>query len=590
MDPDIHTSLNIIETEAPKAKHFSILSTLSRMWIPVRAKITLPFILVAIAMAAFVAFLLYQIVFENIDQRFNTQLVESGKLASEWMVQDENARLASLRILAFTVGVGDALQARDAEMLRLAALGSAIGKQEDAVEFLDSQGKLVLSMRHRPGSIYVDDYIYATGSEVNYRQWSFIDQVLSIHEDAQGDKYVGLVRASWGDYYYVSGPVYDSQGEFAGVILVGSLMENMVANMRLDIGSQATIYDLDGVPIASTFDPPKLNLSLVMGAIGRQQNNSLRRDGDGKRSLTYKSIDYGEILGPWKLRGSQDLGLIGTAIPKNLLVKTSNVTRTQIAIFVGLAMFLVIVMGGTIASLITHPLLELVSASREVARGNWDVEVKPHANDEVAVLTENFNRMLASIQQSHTDLVNAYNSTLIGWAKAIGLRDNETETHMQRVTEITIRLAKVMGVEGEQLTYIYRGTLLHDVGKIGVPDSILKKPGKLTEEEWTQMRLHPQFAYEMLYSIEYLRPSLDIPYYHHEKWDGSGYPQGIKGDDIPLFARIFSIVDVWDAMTSDRIYRKALSEEDAYQYIQSTRGAHFDPQVVDAFFSMMGRS
>ena len=560
------------------------------MWIPVRAKITLPFILVAIAMAAFVAFLLYQIVFENIDQRFNTQLVESGKLASEWMVQDENARLASLRILAFTVGVGDALQARDAEMLRLAALGSAIGKQEDAVEFLDSQGKLVLSMRHRPGSIYVDDYIYATGSEVNYRQWSFIDQVLSIHEDAQGDKYVGLVRASWGDYYYVSGPVYDSQGEFAGVILVGSLMENMVANMRLDIGSQATIYDLDGVPIASTFDPPKLNLSLVMGAIGRQQNNSLRRDGDGKRSLTYKSIDYGEILGPWKLRGSQDLGLIGTAIPKNLLVKTSNVTRTQIAIFVGLAMFLVIVMGGTIASLITHPLLELVSASREVARGNWDVEVKPHANDEVAVLTENFNRMLASIQQSHTDLVNAYNSTLIGWAKAIGLRDNETETHMQRVTEITIRLAKVMGVEGEQLTYIYRGTLLHDVGKIGVPDSILKKPGKLTEEEWTQMRLHPQFAYEMLYSIEYLRPSLDIPYYHHEKWDGSGYPQGIKGDDIPLFARIFSIVDVWDAMTSDRIYRKALSEEDAYQYIQSTRGAHFDPQVVDAFFSMMGRS
>ena len=151
-------------------------------------------------------------------------------------------------------------------------------------------------------------------------------------------------------------------------------------------------------------------------------------------------------------------------------------------------MFLVIVMGGTIASLITHPLLELVNASREVARGNWDVEVKPQANDEVAVLTENFNRMLASIQQSHTDLVNAYNSTLEGWAKAIGLRDNETETHMQRVTEITIRLAKGMGIEGEQLTHIYRGTLLHDIGKIGVPDAILKKPGKLTEEEWTQMR------------------------------------------------------------------------------------------------------
>ena len=555
-----------------------------------RAKITLPFILVAMAMAAFVAFLLYQIVFENIDQRFNTQLVESGKLASEWMVQEENARLASLRILAFTVGVGDALQARDAEKLRLAALGSAIGKQEDAVEFLDPQGKLVLSIRHRPGSVYADDYIFATGSDVDYSQWSFIKKVLTRHEDTQGDKYAGLVRASWGDYFYVSGPVYDSQGEFAGVILVGRLMENMVSKMYLELGSRVTIYDLEGQPIASNLDFPALNASLVSSVIDTQQSNSLRRDSDGKRSLTYKSIDYGEILGPWKLRGNQVMGLIGTAIPKNLLVKTSNVTRTQIAIFVGLVMFLVIVMGGTIASLITHPLLELVKASREVAQGNWNVEVKPRANDEVAVLTENFNLMLASIQQSHSDLMNAYNSTLEGWAKAIGLRDNETESHMQRVTEATIQLAKSMGLKGEQLAHIYRGTLLHDIGKIGVPDSILKKPGKLTEEEWIQMRLHPRFAYEMLYSIQYLRPSLDIPYCHHEKWDGSGYPRGIKGDEIPLFARIFAIVDVWDAMTSDRIYRKALSEEAAYQYIRSSRGAHFDPQVVDAFLSLMGKS
>jgi len=560
------------------------------VWIPVRAKITLPFILVAMAMAAFVAFLLYQIVFENLDQRYNTQLVESGKLASEWMVQEEDARLASLRVLAFTVGVGDALKARDAETLRLTALGSTVGKQEDAVEFLDTEGKLVLSMRHRPGSIYVDDYIYATGSEVSYRQWHFIDRVLSGQEDAQGDKFVGLVRASWGDYFYVSGPVYDSQGEFAGAILVGRSMKNLVQLMHLGIGSQVTIYDLDGQAIASTIETPKLDLSLVMGVLDKQQNSSLRRDSDGKRSLTYSSIDYGEILGPWKLRGSQDVGVIGTAIPKKLLVQTSNTTRAQIAVFVGLVMFLVIVMGGIIANLITHPLLELVKASKEVARGNWEVEVNPHTNDEIAVLTENFNHMIDSIQQSHTDLMNAYNSTLEGWAKAIGLRDNETETHMLRVSQITIRLAKLMGIEQEQLTHIYRGTLLHDIGKIGVPDSILKKPGKLTDEEWAQMRMHPQFAYEMLYSIEYLRPSLDIPYCHHEKWDGSGYPRGIKGDEIPLFARIFSIVDVWDAMTSDRVYRKALSDEDALEYITSTRGAHFDPQVVDAFLSMMENS
>ncbi len=549
----------------------------------------MPFILIAMAMALAVAFILYQIVFENIDERFNTQLVENGKLASEWMVQEENTRLADLRLLAFTKGIGDALQARNAEALRIAALGPTVGNEEDAVEFLDTQGRLILSIRHRPGSMFVEDYTFATGSEVDYRQWSFVAQVLDRTVDAQGDKYSGLARASWGDYFYVSGPVYDSTGNFAGVILVGRLIANLVSHMRTDIGSQETLYDLEGKPIASTLAPPELTPSLVASVLERQKNSSLRRDNNSQRRLTYKSIDYGEIIGPWKLRANQDVGLIGTAIPKNLLVQTSNQTRIQLAVFVGLAMFFVMVVGGTIANLITRPLLELVNASREVSRGNLEVEVKPQSNDEIAVLTENFNRMIASIQQSHMSLVKAYNSTLEGWAKATGLRDNETETHMMRVTEMTIRLAQKMGVEGEQLDIIYRGTLLHDVGKIGVPDAILKKPGSLTEDEWVQMRKHPQYAYEMLYSIEFLRPSLDIPYGHHEKWDGSGYPRGIQGEAIPLFARIFAIVDVWDAMTSNRVYRKALSEVDAYNYIIETRGTHFDPQVVDAFLSMLGK-
>jgi HD-GYP domain-containing protein (c-di-GMP phosphodiesterase class II) len=161
---------------------------------------------------------------------------------------------------------------------------------------------------------------------------------------------------------------------------------------------------------------------------------------------------------------------------------------------------------------------------------------------------------------------------------------------MQRVTELTVQLAKRMGFKGEQLTYIYQGALLHDIGKIGISDELLKNPEKLTEAEWVQMRKHPQYAYEMLYPIEYLRPSLDIPYYHHEKWDGSGYPNGLKGEEIPMIARIFAIVDVWDAMTSDRVYRKALSEEEVVKYIIENRGIHFDPQVVDAFMAIMGKS
>jgi HD-GYP domain-containing protein (c-di-GMP phosphodiesterase class II) len=579
-----------VKTKTPGMNRSAISSVFSRIWIPIRAKITMPFILIALVMAAVIAFILYQIVFENIDQRFNTQLVESGKLASEWMVQEENTRLAALRILAFTTGVGDALLARDPETLRLIAWGSTIGTQEDAVEFLDTQGKLVLSMRHRPGSIYVSDYIFATGSDVNYRQWTFVEEVLTEQMDAQGDKYSGLARASWGNYFYVSGPVFDSAGQFAGVILVGEYMGNLVSRMHLDIGSQVTIYDLEGKSIASTFTPPDLTSSLATSILEKQNNSSLRRDSNNQRNLTYKSIDYGEILGPWKLRNDQDLGLVGTAIPKNLLVQTSTLVRTQLAVFVGLAMFIVIIMGGTIANLITHPLLELVKASREVTRGNLSVEVKPQSNDEVAILTENFNRMIASIQQSQTDQTKAYDSTLAGWSKATSLRDNETETHMARVTDIALQLARRMGLEGEHLTHIYRGALLHDIGKIGIPDSILKKPGKLSINEWTLMRMHPKLAQEMLYTIEYLRPSLSIPYCHHEKWDGSGYPQGIKGDEIPLIARIFAVVDVWDAMTSDRVYRKALTEADAFQYILESRGTHFDPQVVDAFMELMKKT
>ncbi|HEX7556769.1 MAG TPA: HD domain-containing phosphohydrolase, partial [Leptolinea sp.] len=519
--------------------------------------------------------------------RFNTQLVETGKLASEWIVQEENARLGNLRILAFTTGVGDALIARDTEGLRKASLGNTIGNQEDAVEFLDAGGKLVLSMRHRPGSLYLEDYVFSTESSSNYRQWSFVEQVITQHTDAMGDKYSGLARAPWGDYFYVAGPVYDSANKFAGVVLVGEGMSTLVRKMRQDIGSQVTIYDITGKTIASTFASPGITSSNVAAVLERQNTSSLRRDSGSNQNLTFNGIDYSEILGPWKLRGDQDLGLIGTALPKNLLVNTSTATRAQLAGLVGLALFLVLIVGGTIANLITRPLTSLVKASKEVAYGNFSVKVSPQSNDEIADLTNNFNLMITSIQQSNMDLLKAYNSTLEGWSRATNLRDNETERHMYNVVDLTTRLAKRMGYKDEQLTDISRGALLHDVGKIGISDTILKKPGKLTADEWVEMKKHPQFAYEILYPIEYLRSTLIIPYYHHEKWDGSGYPKGLKGEEIPEPARIFAIVDVWDAMTSDRVYRKALSEEEVAKYIIENRGIHFDPRVVDTFLSMI---
>ena len=191
------------------------------------------------------------------------------------------------------------------------------------------------------------------------------------------------------------------------------------------------------------------------------------------------------------------------------------------------------------------------------------------------------------LEEAHTQLLAAYEATIEGWSRAMDLRDRETEGHSQRVAELTVQLAKAFGMSDSELLQIHRGALLHDMGKIGIPDSILHKPGRLTDEEWAVMRKHPQIAYEMLYPIEYLWPALNIPYCHHEKWDGTGYPQGLAAEQIPLSARLFAIVDVWDALTSNRPYRAAWTKEDANAYIRDQSGKHFDPQVVDLFFKII---
>ena len=196
-----------------------------------------------------------------------------------------------------------------------------------------------------------------------------------------------------------------------------------------------------------------------------------------------------------------------------------------------------------------------------------------------------FDRM----QRSHAELILAYNETIEGWSRAMDLRDHETDRHTQRVTEMSVRLATVMRIPDSEIIQIRRGALLHDIGKMGVPDDVLNKPGSLSPEEWDLMRRHPQLAYDMLAPVRYLRQALDIPYCHHEKWDGSGYPRGLKGEEIPLSARIFAIVDVWDALRSNRPYRSAWPEEKVRAYIHEQSGVSFDPRVVNVFEHLLDK-
>jgi putative nucleotidyltransferase with HDIG domain len=196
---------------------------------------------------------------------------------------------------------------------------------------------------------------------------------------------------------------------------------------------------------------------------------------------------------------------------------------------------------------------------------------------------------VASLNASQSALLHAYDSTLEGWSKALELRDKETEGHTLRVTQMTVEIARKLGIDGEQLVQIQRGSLLHDIGKMGISDQILLKPGKLTDDEWAIMRKHPDYAFEMLWPIEYLRPALDIPLYHHERWNGTGYPRNLKGEEIPIAARIFTVVDVWDALRSKRPYKEPMSEIEAIADIKSKSGIHFDPRVVEIFLESIAK-
>ena len=194
---------------------------------------------------------------------------------------------------------------------------------------------------------------------------------------------------------------------------------------------------------------------------------------------------------------------------------------------------------------------------------------------------------LHPVMKRELALSEAHDETLKAWVKALDLRDRETAGHSDRVVDLSVRLARSMSVTESDIAHIKRGALLHDIGKMGIPDAILHKKGKLTDEEMDAMKLHPELGYDLLKNISFLKRSVDIPHYHHEKWDGSGYPYGLEGDDIPIAARIFAVVDVYDAMTSNRPYREALTKKIVLDSIKNQSGSHFDPKVVDAFLTMI---
>lgn len=362
--------------------------------IPIRLKLTLPFAILALLFAAAALYLGSRFILESFRERFTNQLVDSGTLATDWMVQEENRLLDTLRLLANTEGVAEAIQAQDAARLRAISLPLATNYQEEALEFIDINGLSVLSLRHRPGG-KIEDYDSIQADTVQ-SGWGFVQQVLNQQIDPLGDKYAGLVEAPWGSYVYVAGPVYLNE-QFVGVVLVGKSTDTIARQMRQDTLAQITLYDISGLPLASTVLVPEeihpLSAQSMAEILTKQDQESFIRD------LTIASASYSEILAPWEARSGQDLGALGVSLTQNFLVRPSTITRFQAFFVVAFAFLGVIILGAYLANQVTTPLSQVVAASTQVAQGNLEVKVPPQGNDEVAVLAHAFNYMVSGLQE-----------------------------------------------------------------------------------------------------------------------------------------------------------------------------------------------
>ena len=371
---------------------------------------------------------------------------------------------------------------------------------------------------------------------------------------------------------------------------VTNLAEQAIVNARLFTETEQRLRQLHALRAIDLAISASLDLSVTLDILLDHVVSLLQVDAADIllfNAMT-KQLEFasgrgfkGEILAKTRYKFGE--GLASQAIIsrhsvqiQNLLEYQIDLHRTQLFIQEGFVTYLGVPL---IAKGEVKGVLELYQRAPMSQSADWR-ELSETLAGQAAIAIENAS-LFVQLQRSNEELTLAYDSTLEGWVRALDLKDKESESHSRRVVELTLRIARMMGVPEGELIHIQRGALLHDIGKIGISDHVLSKPGPLTDEEWAEVKLHPEYGFQILYPITYLRPALDIPYCHHEYWDGSGYPRGLKGKEIPLAARIFGVVDTWDSLRRDSHYRSARTDDQAIQYLREQAGVRFDPAVVE---------
>jgi putative nucleotidyltransferase with HDIG domain len=537
-----------------------------------RRRIVLPFIVLVVFVGVVGIAVVSGQVGGAAEGTLDNSLVRSSLRTNDRLTGVENDRLQQLRAAADTAGVDTAVSRNDAAVAQrlLSPIVGNAQPEQLLIRVLKLNGSPLIGLR-RSGPVvetFADSSSYASQPAVQH--------ALRGDRDALGDKYVFLAADVSPPVLYWVAPIWtDAQPQaVVGAVLLGQSLTEITQAVRGTTTVDVAFYRSSGQLLTSSL-PGVPTLSADVRQL-------VSHDAPVRVSMQQGQHAYRLLVNDWTMRGST-LGYMVTAIPADNLSGSLLAIRLVLVALFGAIALGTMVIGLALADRITKPIDQLIASMKVVSAGDYSRRVQVDSPQEIAYLATTFNDMSAALQEQIRGREEAYFRNLEALARAIDARDPYTFEHSARVAAISLELAEAMGLPPADLVTLRRGGLLHDIGKIGVPDRILSKTSPLTDEEWASIRRHPVIGFDMLKDVPFLQPSLDALRHHHERWDGEGYPDKLKGTGISQLARIVTVADAFDAMTSDRPYRKGFSFEFAAKTILSESGRQFDPAVVEVF-------
>jgi len=543
----------------------------------IRWKIVLPYAFLSIVLAVIGTYLVTRLVTGSLAERFDNQLVEAGRVTADAVVRQEREHLEIVRAVAFTEGVADSIRTGDDKELGNLVEPIAANAAVERLEVLDTQGQRVKTLSLSDGG---ESRYQELSDDDEPASWPLVGRILQADIDELGDKYAQIVETSEGFVLYTAGPVLEND-KLVGVVLVGTTLDSFVEQAKTQALADITVYDFQGNPLSSSFAQPddasNDEARLDIGAAVLEEAISGASTVREQRTLWGR--DYDVLYGRLEVR-DQVVGLYSVGLSTDFIFSAGATTRLQMALLFGLGMIAVLVVGLFLARLLTQPLLRLLRTARLVTAGDLSARSEVKSGDEIGALASSFDEMTEKLQRQHLASIRALVS-------AIDARDPSTLGHSVCVGQLAVMLGRHLGLDAKTLGQLEIGGYLHDIGKIGIRDADLLKPGQLTTEERHAINEHPRIGLAILEPVDLPAEALDFVQSHHERLDGSGYPQGLKDEQLSIIARIAAVADMYDALTSNRPYRGPATPEEALALLRAEAGRLLDPRVVDALAAIL---